>query len=329
MKNRRNRNTHGFTLLAVLTAVALVAGFVAAYGRHVVVESRAGMASPSLLASRESCHSGLQYVRQALVAGGGLANTAVPAGESSADVAVEELLGGHFAVQVDSVNIDGLGARRTAEIALQPSAETAPAGPSSLPNLHPDTVYGLQSDPTLDVHHFTSSQILQGAEYSGLLVVHPGVTLQLDDVVIDGAIVSAAVMDQAELGSYNAAQAPRILVAGNVSIDAHSALPGISILMPDGAVASGGSDARIQVHGDVVAHDISLLLPGALNGNVSGVEVELAAGLDRLGADRRDPAWSDSLQLGGKQEPVFMAIVPPSTSLEALSPIVNYWQGDA
>jgi hypothetical protein len=320
----------GYTLVAVLLAVAVMAGLVAAYGRHVIVAGRGGMASPQLLATREACHSGLAYARQALVAGTAAGTSSVPIGDAVATISVAETAGGHQLVTVESVGDDGLGARRTAELALQGVPVTSPSGPASLPTLSPATVTSLLGIGTLAITHYTSSARVEGADLSGLLVIHPGVELQLDDVVLHGAVISASVLEQEPLGAFDVELAPRLLVDGNLRIDPPEALPGLAILLPDGRVSSGAVDARVQIHGDVVAHDVSLLHEGSLEGHVMGIGVALADAsvLDRLGIDRKPPEWSSALSLGGSSEPVFLATVPVSTTVGSLSAIVHYWQQD-
>jgi hypothetical protein len=189
------------------------------------------------------------------------------------------------------------------------------------------SVSSLAADSSLPKQHFMTSTTLQGQELTGLLIVHPGVDLVLDDVLLTGAIVSSAVMDQSEMGAYDANTAPHIVLDGNVRIDPHSALPGVAVLMPDGAVSSSLGDARVQIFGDVVAHDVELTHAGTFAGNVSAVNAQVAPSsvLDRLGIDRKGLDWSGELQLGGVQEPVFLAAVPPVTSADALSGIVDFW----
>ena len=90
--------------------------------------------------------------------------------------------------------------------------------------------------------------------------------------------MSSKVLDQSDLGDYNASSAPQIIIGGNLSIEPHSSLSGVAVLMPDGAVSTMSSTARVQIYGDVVAHDVQLTLAGTLAGNVSAVQAELAAG---------------------------------------------------
>ena len=329
-KPPRHARSAGFTLIAVLLAVGVMAGLVTAYGRHVIVSSRGGMASPQLLASREACHSGLVLARQALLSGDDAMPATIPAGDGLAGITLSETTSGHELLTIESMGEDGLGARRKAELAMQPVASTAPVGPSSLPTLSASTVGTLLSTPGLPLQHITASTTLTGVELSKLLVVHPGVVLTLNDVVLKGTILSASVLEQVEYGGFDATLAPRVLMTGNVRIDPPPELPGLAILMPEGKVNTSGADKRLQIHGDVIAHDISLLFPGAFEGHAVGVSVALAdeAVLDRLGFDRKPPDWSPKLQLGLGSEPVFMALVPPSSDLGSLAPIMNYWQAD-
>ena len=320
----------GFTLFTVLLAVSVMAGLVVAYGRHVVVSGRGGMASPPLLAAREACHSGLAFARQAMVAGKQELPSTIPVGDALAGLSVAETPSGHAVMSVESFGGDGLGARRQAELALRPSPVTSPADPSSLPTLDAGTVAALKADKWLAVQHVKESARIDHEEVTGLLVVHPGVELQLADVVLHGAVISSSVLDQDTPASFDPDAAPRLLVDGNLRIDPPIALPGVAILMPEGTVASSAVDARIQIHGDVVACEVSLLHKGVFSGQVAGVHVALAdsVSLDRLGFDRKPPEWSPSLQLGGASEPVFLAAVPASTDVGSLSPIIDYWTQD-
>jgi len=330
MKTPDPARQDGFALLAVLLAVGVIAGLVATFGRHVIVDARAGMASPEVLASREACHSGLLYSRQALVSGTAVANVSLPVDECTATISVAPLAGGHQAVHVESLGSDGLGARRQFELGLAPAAASAPTEPTALPTLANETVDSLLANGSLEVHHYSHSQTLQGVELSGLLVIHPGAQVTFDDVVLHGAIVSSSVMSQTLFGDFDLEHAPQALVAGNLRIDPHPALPGVAVLMPDGVLTSTLGDARLQIHGDVVAHDVVLHQPGALAGNVAAVHADLVdeSVLDRLGIERQGLPWSPMLQLGGAQEPIFVAAVPPATDLGALAPIIDFWQQD-
>jgi len=330
-KSVRHAGTAGFTLFAVLLAVAFMAGLVATYGRHVVVAGRGGMASPALLDSREACSSGLAIARQAIVSGSGTTAGAMPigpGGDLETVFSVVSTPSGHQLVSVESLGGDGLGARRKAELALRQSPNSVPSGPGSLPTLSASTVQAVLYDGTLSRIPITTSQRMEHVEITGLLVVSPGVELQLADVVLHGAVISSSVLEQTVYGNFNADTAPRLLVDGNLRIDPLSALPGVAILMPEGSVTSSGVDARMQIHGDVVAHVVSLQHKGVLSGHVLGMQVTLAdpALLDRLGFDRKPPEWSPALNLGGASETVYLATVPPTLVLGSLSRIVNYWE---
>ncbi len=111
-KSPRTRSgAAGFTLFAVLLAVAFMAGIVATFGRHVIVAGRSGMASPALLASREAASSGIAWARQSIVSGNGAVAGTVPVGEVEATVAVTAKPSGHQVVSVESFGGDGRGAR--------------------------------------------------------------------------------------------------------------------------------------------------------------------------------------------------------------------------
>ena len=50
--------------------------------------------------------------------------------------------------------------------------------------------------------------------------------------------------------------------------------------------------------------------------------------LDRLGIDRKGLPWAPDLELGGVQEPRFLATVPPSLGPGALDAITGFWSSD-
>jgi hypothetical protein len=326
-RSPRRAASAGFTLIAVLMALCVMAGLVAAYGRHVIVSGRSGMASPRLLAARESCHSGLTLARQTLLSGSGAVPATVPAGDGVAGVSVTVTADGHEKMYLQSMGQDGLGAKRTAELAMQPVATTAPSGPSGLPTLSSSTASALLANPAIQKHHITTNTTLTSTDLSDLYIVHPGVQLTLSDVVLHGAVISSTVLDQATYGAFNAATAPKLVFSGNVRIDPIAEMPGVTVVMPDGQLSNSIPDLRVQLHGDVVAHDLTLTAPGVLEGHVAGVHVSLAAPalLDRMGFDRKEPTWSGALKVGIASEPLFLATVPPNTGTVSLSGIMGYW----
>lgn len=320
----RPRHERGYALLSILLAVGVAAAFASVYGRHVVVDGRANLSSDQLQEAREACHSSLAVMRQSLVAG-----STPPSGAATgldAVVGVQQGGSGHQILEAVAVSPDGFGARRVAEMALDPAADSAPSGSGKLPTLSSATVSDLLTDGNLQRTDYHGSVSITGETLEGLLVVHDGAMLVLSDVIVNGTIVSADSLDvDGNLGRFNSGTAPAVLLDGNVRLEAGDELPGSAIVMPDGIVLTTGTDARLQIHGDVVAHVAILGQPGALGGNVSAVAPYLHPGLDRLGAERKPGSWSDGLDLGGSQEPRFVAFPTPSSSLSELGPILDYW----
>lgn len=323
----RDRNQAGFALVSVLLAVGLMAGFVAAYGTHVVMGEHGNLASTPLLSSREACQSALSVAHQGLLSGADDPAAQLTVGHADVSITVSDVADDQQLVDIQATTGGGVGSRRRALVALQPSAAAAPAAATDLPSLDSATVSALLSDDDLPRLHVTSSTRLEDVDLEGLLIVHAGAELQLAGVVLQGCVISAAVLSVDGVEAFDADTAPRLVLDGDVRLDSHPALDGVAILMPDGIVDGGASDARIQVSGDVVAHDVDLQLQGALDGHVSAVNSTLAdaASLDRIGADRRPEAWTSPLDLGGTRQAVELAFVTPSTSLEALAPIIGFW----
>jgi hypothetical protein len=244
-------------------------------------------------------------------------------------VVVLPAVDGVHQLEVQALGSDGLGVQQVVEFAFQPSAAAAPAGPEALPALAPFSLSALLGNLAVEQFHVYGYERLESTEVLGVLVIHPGAVLELDDVILQGAIVSASALDPDAQSSlvFDPVTAPTVIFAGNVRIDATSSLADLAVLMPDGVLEGASAGTRLELHGDVIAHTVDLPQSGVLDGNVSSVEPpQLSPGLDTLGRDRKPADWSEDLDLGGALEPVSLAFVPQSWSLAQLEPIIAYWE---
>ncbi|RKY21068.1 MAG: hypothetical protein DRQ55_05660 [Planctomycetota bacterium] len=322
-----SQRTPGFVLVSVLIAVSVIMSFVASFGRHVVVDGRWSHASAFLLQSQETCHAGLSAARQALVSGLGLVSGPLAAGDGSADVLVHSSSDTLQQFDLSALGDDGLGVRQVLELAYQPVAASTPESSEQLPELAPASLSALLSNPDVEQIDLHGYQRLEHSVLTGVFVLYPNTVLELDDVVIQGALVTASALGGPSLTAFDAATAPTVLLDGNVRIDALSALDNLAVLMPDGVISSTSQDARLSLHGDIVAHTVELGFAGVLDGNVVSVEPAVISPLlDRVGRERKPRSWSQDLDLGGVLQPVSLAFVPQVWSLQQLAPIITYWE---
>ena len=132
-------------------------------------------------------------------------------------------------------------------------------------------------------------------ELTGIVFVRNGVTLTLDDVIIDGTIVTEPALSD---HGWTAAEATTILINGGLLIDPGITLPNCAIIAPDATVVGNGSD-RVQLHGVVLADSLTLPGSGSLHAQVATVETPvLSASIQMPGSGRAPRAWPDSVDTG-------------------------------
>lgn len=153
---------------------------------------------------------------------------------------------------VSDVDPTGDAARRRATLALATSSRPANDDPSD----------ALATPGVVRRTDVRGETRLMG-DVDGLLVVHPGTKLVLEDVVLHGGIVSAGTTSDLDAGD-----APRIAVRGTLRIDPCDALPDVAVLVPEGVLVAEGADTSVQIHGDVICRALRLAGSGSLVGRV-------------------------------------------------------------
>lgn len=320
------RTDHGFALVAVLVLAGLMAVFAATYASHVIVQERSALASPSTIDVRENATSAVAFARQALASDRPVPASLAGSGAGNMTLSVSDLGSGQRSIEVAATLSDGTGSRKLARTSLLPQGQSAPSGPDALPRLDAPTVAALLDDTSIPKTYVSGTLTLSDTEVDGLLVIQDGATLTLSEVVLTGAIVSADTLGTEAYGAFDDQPLPTLVIAGDVRIDPAPWLPGVAILMPDGVIDTTAVAPRMQLGGDVVAHDVELTGPGFAGGHVQSVSpAVLDAGFELVGQHRRSIDWASGLSLNGSFASEYLAFVPHTATLAEVAAIVGYW----
>lgn len=340
----------GFVLISAVILLGLLAVLGVTYSRHVVIEREGASTSLSVVTAQEKTLATLEFARQALQSGGSAAVIA-----SIEDMAEETLgldEGGYQGILgpgdltspnkesnwtdiepigstgarfwTRKLDRDGLGSTRLVEASWVPLPVADQ--PDALPRIEASIRQAILADSGIAKLHQTSSITLSDVELTGLVVLHDGVTLTLaDDVVIKGAIVSAAALGSDDFGVYDGLTAPVVVLDGSLRIESQDFLPDVAMLLPNGVITTGSGTGNIHVEGDVVAHRVEISRSGLLDGSIFAAEpVVLGVGLDIVGAGRGPREPSSSLELKGPRGTATLAVVPRVTTLADYDAILDY-----
>jgi hypothetical protein len=229
----------------------------------------------------------------------------------------------HASLFSSIIGDNGLGATRLLETVRVPAILTS--SPDVLPTLDLEVAWDVLNDPEIEVLDVTSSMTLSGTEFHGVIIIHEATVLTLNDVIITGSIISASASLGTVPESYSEFLAPELLITGMARILADDAIPGVAILMPDGRVTAEDTLARVQIQGDVIAHSVSLLTSGSLDGNVATVDsAVIDDAIDRIGAGRLPRGWSPSLDHQSAWDVKHVAVVPTEIGLEDVTAITGF-----
>jgi hypothetical protein len=304
----------------------LMATLAATYAHHVIAGQRTSLASPSLIESREAAHSAAEYARHALLTGQPVVSSLVSASGATTTLSVSQPSSLQHDILVQSTNAAGDGSVKLVQATFTPDPTSSPSEPDDLPHLPEATIDDLLADSSVPKTWYAADAVVSDADLTGLHIIEDGVQLTLSNVALQGAVLSASALDDASFGSFDALTAPTLVIDGNVRIDSSDDLPGIAILMPDGIVGSGWSTGAVQLHGDIVAHSVTIDSAGSVNGHIQSVsDPILDLELDQIWADRKPQAWTSDLAYGDSWDPSSVAVVPSYVTVGQLSGIINYW----
>lgn len=320
----------GFAVVAVLLLVGLIATFSATYMRHTLMQGSTNPTTRSATQSREAVMSGLQFAQQAMLVGKEITSTTIAVDGKAATLTLADLGDNRARCDVTSVNSYGLGSSLVAEVARVPSGLPQYNHPDQLPRIPQEKVDEIMNDSTIPKHWYGGSQHIRDTELQGVVIVENAAGLWLDNVVIEGVIVSEDALVDDPFGDFSWSDVPCAITEGNLTIHPGSFLPGVSVVMPDGVFTTmGGNDYSIQIEGDAIAHTLEFNRPGSLRGNVAHVATLVThSSLERPGHGRGFTPWAEGLDMRGVWDNEFLAFVPRYTSVSELDKITGFSFGN-
>jgi hypothetical protein len=336
------RDQAGFTIVAVLILVGLMAALATTYSRHVIVYAQASEVSEATLEARELIDSQIEFIIQSqrvgmavessrvldAITGGWVGHgehleadeTAMTVGSMAASGSTTE---DRSSVLTSVMSPNGMGATHLIETGRVPILIAT--HPDTLPVIADDVRIDVMNDSSVPKIYYTSSTLVQDTELTGLIIVSPAAVLTLDNVIVRGAIVSEGAADGSELGDYSAFLAPQLVIQGNARILSDSFLGDLAVLMPDGSITTSGATARLQIEGDVIAHTAQLDCPGAVVGNIATVDaLVVGSDMQRVGFGREPQDWSAVLDHHDAWETEFVAFLPRNVTLTDLAAITDF-----
>ncbi len=151
------------------------------------------------------------------------------------------------------------------------------AGPVPVPDVDAlrDRLREATAGSGVRVTRLSGNTLLEDAELRGIVAIEDGAVVYLDDVVVDGVLVSASLLDGRDGGVP-----ARVVVDGDVRVGSEHLLPGLAIALPGGSIrTSDGCRPAFQVVGDVVADEVELAGHGTLHGRVAAATSRLDDGI--------------------------------------------------
>lgn len=329
MSTSRNvSRTRGFAVIAVLIVLALMLSLGLTYMQHAGLHPRSSPAYRTAVQAGEDADSALAFTRTAIRAGDESGEFVVPVGDKNAAAEATELASNHLRWESAAFDGEGMGSTLVIESERVPTAgDLGVSSPDQLPSLPADFVTSLLADTGVNKIYVDVDTTWTDTDVEGVVVLAQGVTLTVDGVVIQGAVVSDAALDDDPIGAYDDAQAPTIYVQGSFHIESSDAIPGVAVLLPDGKFVTGsGMDESFQVGGAVVAWSVLLDARGSIDGCVASGELSLADEVERPGHGREPQELPDTLEPGVAWEDSFMAFVPREQTAEQLEAVTKYWK---
>ena len=281
---RKTGQPAGYVLLAVLLLTALIASLVMTYSRHALLAADSSAASYATQRAQDAADTGVAWAKQSLRDGGGsLARMDLGDGRS-------------LAVSVASPtattrSIDIAAHTEGTSQALHATFELYSTTGDELPALTAAAKTAVPAASPITV--LSGNRTYTSTELTGILYLRNGTSLILQDVILDGAIVTENAVTGASSGG-----GVDIEFRGGVQIQPGSVLPGIAIVAPNAELSGNGTE-RIEIHGAVIVDEIDLDGSGAIHGPIASNEApELSSSVDRPGYGRAPQAWPTSLETG-------------------------------
>jgi hypothetical protein len=271
----RPRAQAGFVLLGVLLISVLLTSLVLAFSRHTDMVADSAHATFAALSTDDAAGSGLAWARQSLLAGGSPSALLDMGDGRRVTVALVDAGADRRSILIDA---SGGGARQ----AFDATAETYARAGSRAPQLTSDARTAVAGSARLV--EISGTATYTNTTLSAVLYMRDGATLTLDDVVLDGCIVSEAAL-------FAGAGGGTLHLRNGVQVTPGVELPGVALAVPGVAVDGNGTE-RAQLEGVVIAGSLSLAGTGALHGQIASAgEAVLSPAYDVVGGGRAPRAW--------------------------------------
>ena len=278
------RGQHGYVLLTLVLLGALVAAATLSFARHAILAADGAATSVAHERGENAVGSGMAFVAQSLRAdGSGTLSQTFDSGQL--DVTVTDLSATQRQISVTAADPAGGSHVLDAVAEIYPVTEGVLPELTSAANTIARTAPGLQT--------LASNTSFTETEVTGVLMLRRGVKLELDNVVLTGLIISENAV-RGHTGDPN--DDVRIEIKGGLLVQSGSVLPGLAIMAPDAIIDGSDSDAKLQVHGAIVARGLTMAGPAAIHGQLATEQPPIFLGTtDFPGAGRQPRAWPDSL----------------------------------
>jgi hypothetical protein len=297
---RHRPGERGYVLLGVLLVSVLVTSMVLGFSRHTVMVVDSAQATVAAFATEDAAQSGLAWARQTLLADGSSSATLDMGDGRQVSVSLVDAGADRRSIVVEAA---GRGVRQT----FGATAEIYATAGASTPELTDDARTTVAGSAQLIEITGTASYV--GAQLTGILLIRDGASLTLDDVVLDGSVVS-------EMALFGVAASGSLHLRNGVQVTPGAVLPGVALAVPGVDVDGDGSE-RVQLEGVVVAGSLTLPGRGALHAQVAAADTPtLAVGYDLVGYGRAPQPWPPAVDTHSADVRRLAFPVPDPTTTE-------------
>jgi hypothetical protein len=269
------RQQDGYVLVGVLLLSVLLTSMILTFSRHAVMTADSAQATLASQSAEDAADSALAWARQSLLADGSH-SAALDMGDGRrVTVALADAGADRRSILVAA---SGSGIQRQ----FDATAETYARAGARAPGLTSDAKAAVAGSAQLI--EISGAVSYTNTQLTGVLYMRDGADLTLDDVVLDGSIVS-------ETALFAGSGGGALHLRNGVQIKPGAVLPGVALVVP-GVAVDGNGNERVQLEGVIVAGSLTLPGTGALHGQIASlVPATLSSTYDLVGAGRAPRAW--------------------------------------
>jgi len=298
------RRESGWVLPSALIMSAMMVSLTVTYARHAVLAKTRLVWEQGARESEEDSRSGLQRARQNMRLGFEI-GTGPDADEI--DTPIGNTVKTECTKKGQFVRELRINARREndEEAFLRVRTEVVPASTASSgpkrTGVTDETCDQILMAGNLTI--ISEDSTYSGVTMAGLFLLEEGAELTLDDVVLNGTIISrAACLDNLPAVGPNR---PRVTIDGGLRLLAGNPyVPGlndVAVVGPD-MVVDASANSRVEIDGAVVTEELSLPGRGSLRGPVvTRDSLSLSDEISRPGYGRGPQQWPDAIEPGAEE----------------------------